>query len=188
MNRRLVTYLLGWLLVYRSLQKKLGMKNDILYGIFLLMAAILIGGAVAYLCYFALPHIAPWEEALTYQHRWHRVLYMGTYPLTPAILLGVYTTNFAGTKSTGQRVLKRIAVLVPAIILLYFAFHLIIAQPWLIPNWISPGMFKEGVGLFYKGGGWYDQLDLYFNFTVSIIPLTHHWFCGKWGFMKKPEG
>ncbi|MGA1793669.1 MAG: hypothetical protein ACMUHM_06945, partial [Thermoplasmatota archaeon] len=98
-------------LVFRDwlpdLQKKLGMRNDILYGVFLLIAAILIGGAIAYLCYFALPHIAPWEESLTYQHRWHRVLYMGTYPLTPAILLGVYTTNFAGTKSTGQRVLKR---------------------------------------------------------------------------------
>ena len=171
-----------------DLQKKLGIKNDIAYGIFLLIAAVLIGAVIAYLCYFVLPYIAPWEESLTFQHRWHRVLYMGTYPLTPAILLGVYTTNFAGTKSSGMRVLKRIAVLVPSIILLYFAFHLIIAQPWLIPNWISPGSFKEGIGLFYKGGtngGWYDQLDLYFNFTVSIIPLTHHWFCGKWGFLKK---
>jgi hypothetical protein len=173
-----------------DLQKKLRMKNDIIYGIFLLAAAVAIGAAIAYLCYAVLPYIAPWEETLSFQHRWHRVLYMGTYPLTPAILLGVYTTNFASTKGTGNRVLKRIAVLIPSIILLYFGFHLIIAQPELIPNWISAGTFKEGIGLFYKGGehgGWYDQLDLYFNFTVSIIPLTHHWFCGKWGFMKKEE-
>jgi hypothetical protein len=124
---------------------------------------------------------------MTFGEKWHRVLYMGTFPLTPAILLGTYTSNFSGTKGTGKRVLKRLAILVPSIILLYFGFHLIIAEPYLIPNWISPGLMNDHIGIFHEHGGWYHQLDLYFNFTVSIIPLTHHWFCGKWGFMKKQE-
>ena len=105
--------------------------------------------------------------------------------MTPAILMGVYTTNFARTKSTGMRVLKRLAILVPSIILVYFGFHLLIAEPYLIPNWISDGLMNESIGIFRSDGGWYHQLDLYFNFTVSIIPLTHHWFCGKAGFMRQ---
>jgi hypothetical protein len=170
-----------------ELQKKLHLKNDIIYGLFLFAAAVGIGAAIAYLCYGALPYIASWEEPLSAAEKWHRVLYMGTYPLTPAILLGTYSFNFATTKTAGKRVLKRIAILVPSVVLLYFGFHLIIAQPELIPNWISPGTFNDGMGIFYREGGWYHQLDLYFNFTVSIIPLTHHWFCGKWGFMKEEE-
>ncbi|MBN1390895.1 MAG: hypothetical protein JXA22_09680 [Candidatus Thermoplasmatota archaeon] len=169
------------------LQKKLRMGNDYLYGAFLFAAAIVIGAAIAYLCYAVLPHIAPWEEPLTTGERWHRVLYMGTYPLTPAVLLGLYSSNFSSTNSAGWRVVKRLLVLVPAIILSYFFFHLVIAQPELLPNWISPGLLDEGMGIFHQEGGWYHQLDLYFNFTVSIIPLTHHWFCGRWGFMKKVE-
>jgi hypothetical protein len=43
------------------------------------------------------------------------------------------------------------------------------------------------MGLFGEQHGWHHHLDLYFNFTVSIIPLTHHWFCGKAGFMKESE-
>lgn len=181
-------------LVFRDwlpdLQKMLRLKNDFLFGTFLLLAAIGIGAAIAYLCYGALPYIAPWnapEGGLTYGEKWHRVLYMGTFPLTPAILMGTYTSNFAGTRSSGMRVLKRISILIPIIVLLYFAFHLIIAEPYLIPNWISPGLMNENIGIFRAEGGWYHQLDLYFNFTVSIIPLTHHWFCGKWGFMTKTD-
>ncbi|MBN1538862.1 MAG: hypothetical protein JW939_01860 [Candidatus Thermoplasmatota archaeon] len=175
-----------------DLQMKLRMRNDYLFGAFLFVAAVAIGAAVAYLCYAALPHIAPWEEPLTNGERWHRVLYMGTYPLTPAVLLGLYSNNFTSTSSAGWRVVKRLIVLIPLIVLLYFFFHLVIAQPELIPNWlstnwISPGLLDEGMGIFHSEGGWYHQLDLYFNFTVSIIPLTHHWFCGKWGFMKKIE-
>ncbi len=170
-----------------DLQKKLHMRNDYLYGAFLFGAAVIIGTLIAYFCYGVLPYIAPWEETLTSGEKWHRVLYMGTYPLTPAILLGVFTNNFSGTRSPGMRVIKRVLILIPVTVLLYFGFHLIIAQPELIPNWIAPGTFKEGTGLFYREGGWYHQLDLYFNFTVSIIPLTHHWFCGRWGFMKKVE-
>jgi len=169
-----------------DLQRTLRLKNDILFGSFLLIASVAIGAAIAYLCYFALPHIAPWDGPLTSGDRWHRVLYMGTFPLTPAILMGTYSTNFAKTKGSGMRVLKRLLVLVPVVILVYFAFHLIIAEPYLIPNWISPGLMSEELGIFRSDGGWYHQLDLYFNFTVSIIPLTHHWFCGKAGFMK-PE-
>ncbi|MGA1866726.1 MAG: hypothetical protein ACMUFK_04580 [Thermoplasmatota archaeon] len=168
-----------------DLQKTLRMKNDYLFGAFLFIAALAVAAGISYLCFVALPHIAPWEEALTSGEKWHRVLYMGTYPLTPAILLGTYTSNFSGTRSSGMRVVQRVLLLVPIIILLYFFFHLVIAQPELIPNWISPGLLDEGRGIFYSEGGWYHQLDLYFNFTVSIIPLTHHWFCGKWGFMKE---
>jgi len=174
-------------LVFRDwlpdLQKMLRMKNDFLYGIFLFAAAVAIGAAIAYFCYYVfIPLI--WEAPLASGERWHRILYMGTFPLTPAILMGVYTTNFAGTKSTGMRVIKRVALLIPIVLLLYFAFHLVFAEPYLIPNLISPGLMNESIGIFRQDGGWWHQLDLYFNFTVSIIPLTHHWFCGKWGFMK----
>ncbi|MGA1848710.1 MAG: hypothetical protein ACMUHB_05145 [Thermoplasmatota archaeon] len=177
-------------LVFRDwlpdLQKMLRMKNDFLYGIFLFAAAVAVGSAIAYFCYYVfIPLI--WEAPLASGERWHRILYMGTFPLTPAILMGVYTTNFAGTKSTGMRVIKRVALLIPIVLLLYFAFHLVFAEPYLIPNLISPGLLNEDIGIFRHDGGWWHQLDLYFNFTVSIIPLTHHWFCGKWGFMKKVD-
>ncbi|MFW3146959.1 MAG: hypothetical protein ACMUIE_09130 [Thermoplasmatota archaeon] len=175
-------------LVFRDwipeLQKKMGIKNDIAYGLFLLVAAGVIGAAIAYFSYYVFFPLIE-EDPLTSAERWHRILYFGTFPLTPAILMGTYTTNFVGTKTAGMRVVKRIAILVPVIFLLYFAFHLIIAEPYLIPNFISPDLMREDIGIFHEHGGWFHQLDLYFNFTVSIIPLTHHWFCGKWGFMKK---
>lgn len=177
-------------LVFRDwlpeLQEKLKMKNDYVFGIFLLLAAAAIGAAIAYLLYFIVPFLAPWAtpDPFTSGDRWHRVLYLGTYPLTPAVLLGVYTKNFSGTKTAGMRVLKRIGVLIPAIIALYYVFHFIIADPRIILELFLDDV-PHHIGLFQHHTAWYHQPDLYFNFTVSIIPLTHHWFCGKWGFVKK---
>ena len=170
-----------------DLQRKMAVKNDFLFGLFLLLAAIGIAAAISYLLYGIIPFIAPWEESLNFEEKWHHILYMGTYPLTPAILLGTYTTNFSGTSDTGKRVIKRLFVLVPSIIILYFAFHLLIAEPHLWINALVPGTVSENMGLFRTDGGWFHQLDLYFNFTVSIIPLTHHWFCAKAGFVKKVD-
>jgi len=176
-------------LVFRDwlpdLQKRLHLKNDYLYGLFLLAAAAGLGAGISYLLFAVVPYIAPWEHELTFGEKWHHILYMGTYPLIPAILMGVYTPNFSWVKTSGKRVLMRVALLIPSIILAYFAFHLIIAEPELIPNYFFPGLLSEGMGIFHREGGWYHQLGLYFNFTVSIIPLTHHWFCGKAGFMKE---
>ncbi len=176
---------LFYALVFRDwlpeLQERSGIKSDIAFGIVLLAASVVIGWLLADLCYILLP------DHLSSAEKWHRVLYMGTFPLTPAVLLGIYTTNFAGTASTGQRVLKRLSILVPSIVLFYFGFHVLIAEPYIIPNALSPGLMNEEIGLFRYTGDWFHQLDLYFNFTVSIIPLTHHWFCGKAGFMKEVE-
>jgi hypothetical protein len=163
------------------LQERTNIKSDLAFGAILLVASFIIGWLLADLCYVLLP------DHLSSAEKWHDVLYMGTYPLTPAILLGTYTSNFSSTEDPGHRVLKRLMVLVPSVILLYYAFHLLIAEPYTIPNMISPGAMREDIGIFRADGGWFHQLDLYFNFTVSIIPLTHHWFTGKAGFMKEVD-
>ncbi len=169
------------------LQEKLRMKNDYLYGIFLLIAAFVIGAAISYLLFNIAPHISP-ESEITDRETWHHILYMGTFPLIPAILLGVYTTNFNHIEDPNGRVIRRLAVLIPGIIILYFAYHWIIARPEIVVNFFFDDAVDKGFGLFGRPHeGWYHQLDLYFNFTVSIIPLTHHWFCGRYGFVKEVD-
>jgi hypothetical protein len=167
------------------LQDKLRMKNDLLYGVFLLLAAFFIGLAISYLLFFIAPNISTASE-ITDQETWHHVLYMGTYPLIPAILLGVYTKNFNHIENPNGKVFRRLMVLIPGIVILYFAYHWIIARPEVVVNYFFDDAVKPGFGLFGRPEkNWYHQLDLYFNFTVSIIPLTHHWFCGKAGFVRE---
>lgn len=171
-----------------DLQERSGIKNDFIYGLILLVAAIAIGAVIAFLLFFIAPSISPAGDHATDSEIWHHVLYMGTYPLIPAILIGVYTKNFNHLETSGQRVIRRIAVLVPAVVILYFAYHFIIARPEQVINYFSEGAVEPGFGLFGEADkSWYHQLGLYFNFTVSIIPLTHHWFCGKAGFVEEVQ-
>jgi hypothetical protein len=168
-------------------QERLRIRNDYVYGIILLIAAFVIGLLISYLLFFITPYISP-ESEITDQEAWHHVLYMGTYPLIPAILLGVYTKNFNHIDNLNGRVLRRLMVLIPGIIVLYFAYHWIIARPEVFINYFFDDAVDKGFGLFGRPGkNWYHQLDLYFNFTVSIIPLTHHWFCGRYGFVREVE-
>jgi hypothetical protein len=178
------------------LQEKLRITNDFIYGIFLLIAAFAIGAAISYLLFFIAPGISPEGYDSIVENVaidadtdiWHHILYMGTFPLIPAILLGVYTPNFSHVDDPNGRVLRRLAVLIPGIIVLYFAYHWIIARPEVFINYFFDDAVDKGFGLFGRPGkNWYHQLDLYFNFTVSIIPLTHHWFCGRWGFVRETE-
>jgi len=177
-------------LVFRDwlsdLQERSGIESDMMFGLLLFGAAALIGAGIAYLLFYTAPLISPAGAHLTDSETWHHVLYMGTYPLTPAVLLGLYTANFNHVRGTGSRVVRRLAVLIPSIIALYFAYHWFIARPEILINFFADGTVDKGMGLFGEPHhNWYHQLDLYFNFTVSIIPLTHHWFCGKAGFMRE---
>jgi hypothetical protein len=174
-------------LIFKDYIPELKIENDLLRGVILLAGSFIIGGAIAYICYGLTEFVAPWGD-ISATDRWHHVLYMGTYPLIPVILMGVYSKNFSDVESPGMRVVWRLVYLVPLIVLTYFLYHFVIAQPELIPNWIfGDGTFSEGMGIFGEQHGWHHHLDLYFNFTISIIPLTHHWFCGKAGFMKESE-
>lgn len=171
-------------LVLKDILGEIKIKNPFVKGTVLFAAAVILGTAIAYLCYGSIDFVIPYG-GISQAEKWHHVLYMGTYPLIPAVLMGVFTPNFSWVKNTYKRTLYRIALLIPLVMLSYFAFHFIIAEPELIPNYFFPGTFSEGMGLFGHQHGWHHHLDLYFNFTVSIIPLTHHWFTGKIGFMKK---
>lgn len=170
-----------------EVQEKIGIKNDYAYGLVLLLFASIVGLIIGYVLFWVAPLISPAGSHLTDTETWHHVLYMGTFPLIPAILIGVYTKNFNNIDGTGRRVIRRLAVLIPAIVILYFAYHFILARPEQVVNFFGgKGTMEPGFGLFGEpNNNWYHQLDLYFNFTVSIIPLTHHWFCGKAGFMRE---
>lgn len=179
-----------------ELQNKLRLKNDIVYGIFLLLAAFIIGGGIAYLLFTMAPYISPeGYDSLVADpgvnvdsDMWHHILYMGTFPLIPAILIGVYTKNFNHLPGLGERVIKRLMIFIPSVIILYFAYHWLIARPEVFINYFFDDAVKPGLGLFGESHhNWYHQLDLYFNFTVSIIPLTHHWFCGRYGFVREVD-
>ena len=172
-----------------DIQERFRIKNDYFYGVILLAAAAAIGAAIAYMLFYLAPLLSPSAyDGLANQDSdiWHHVLYMGTFPLIPAILIGAYTKNFSHLPTSGQRVVRRLMVFIPAVIILYFGYHWIIARPEILINYFAPGTIDKGFGLFGEpDNNWYHQLGLYFNFTVSIIPLTHHWFCGKAGFMKE---
>jgi len=172
-------------LTFKDYIATIKIENDYLKGLMLLAGSFIVGGAIAYFCFGLTEYIAPWDH-LDSASKWHHVLYMGTYPLTPVILLGLYTKNFSHIEDPLKRVGARLMFLVPLVILSYFIFHLVIAQPEWLLNKLFPGSFSEGMGVF-GDRKWYAHLDLYFNFTVSIIPLTHHWFCGRFGFMKEAE-
>ncbi len=173
-------------LVFKDFLPEIKMKSDYTKGLFLLLASLFIGALIAYICYALTSYMAPWDD-LSAADRWHHVLYMGTFPLTPIILMGVYSNNFRSTEKPIDRVKKRLAALVPLTILVYFAFHLLIAEPERIAMMLGFDDVTRGVGMFGAQGGWHHHLDLYFNFTVSIIPLTHHWFCGRAGFLKEKD-
>lgn len=172
-------------LTFKDYIPEIKIENDFLRGLLLLAGSFIIGGAIAYICFGLTEFVAPWGD-ISASDKWHHVLYMGTYPLIPVILMGVYSKNFSDVESPGMRVVWRLVYLVPLVILSYFLFHFVIAQPELVPNWLfGEGTFSKGMGIFGEQHGWHHHLDLYFNFTVSIIPLTHHWFSGKAGFMKE---
>ena len=100
--------------------------------------------------------------------------------------MALYSNNFNDIEDPFHRVVKRVMYLIPLVALSYFAFHFIIAQPELLPNKLLGTDLPSDMG-FFGDHHWNHHLDLYFNFTVSIIPLTHHWFCGRAGFLKEEE-
>jgi hypothetical protein len=170
-------------LTFKDAIPSLRIRNRWIEGTSLLIFSIVGGIVMGHICLGLIELLAPWGS-VSNADKWHHVLYMGTYPLIPVVLMGVYTDNYSKIRNPMKRVSIRLAYLIPSVVLSYFLFHLVIASPEYIVNQISPGTLNKGIGIFGLHP-WHHHFDLVFNFTVSIIPLTHHWFSGKVGFVKK---
>jgi len=140
-------------------------KNVYVRGTFWL-SFTLVGGIVIGYFLFWLNGLA--FDGITDGDNWHHVLYQGTYPLTPIIIFGLYTNHLGNVDNIWKRAALRSAVVAAGVVALYFFFHAV-----LIPT-----------GIYDVPGVWYHRIDLYWNFTVSIIPLTWAWFTARWGFME----
>lgn len=161
-----------------------GFRNPYLLGIALTLITA-IGG---YLIGEALFSLNQWRfPEITDNDNWHHVLYQGTYPLTPIIIFGLYTRDLAigqyivlpihlaGIKNVWVRTLARTMEVVVGAFALYLFFHLM-----LMPTEFLYVATDAHVPHPYK---WYKSIDLYWNFTVSILALTWHWFTARYGFV-----
>lgn len=150
-------------ITWREYLETIRFPNNYARGLILLTGAVTAGFTVAMICYLLVNSVAP---ALPEAAKWHHVLYMGTYPLIPIILSGIYSNHFNHIKNIDLKTVYRTVNVVVWVVLWYLTFRLIVTPS---------GIF--GVH------PWYHHFDLVVNFTVSIIPLTHHWFNGKLGFV-----
>lgn len=161
-----------------------GFKNPYVLGIFFTLVTI-VGG---YLIGEVLFQLNAWRfPEISNNSNWHHVLYQGTYPLTPIIIFGLYTKDLAigqyivlpihlaGIKNVWIRTFARTMEVVVGAFALYLFFHLV-----LMPLEILHVPSNTHVPDPYV---WYKSIDLYWNFTVSIIALTWHWFTARWGFV-----
>ncbi|MFO7618893.1 MAG: hypothetical protein R6W91_04485 [Thermoplasmata archaeon] len=134
-------------------------------GIKLLIFAVLAGFIIAFMCYQAVNFLEP---GIPGAEKWHHVLYMGTYPLIPIIIFGIYSNHFNHIKNVYKKAQLRSIWIATWVVLGWLIFRLIIAPS---------GIFGDHP--------WYHHFDLVFNFTVSIIALSHHWFCARIGFVRE---
>lgn len=139
-------------------------RNNYIRGIQLLTLAMIAGFAIGYLCYQIVTFVDP---SIAAPDRWHHVLYMGTYPLIPIILFGIFSNHFNNIGNVRRRAGFRTLWIAAMVITGYLIFRFGIAPS---------GLFGTH--------HWYHHFDLVFNFTVSIIPLSHHWFCGRAGLLR----
>ena len=136
-------------------------KNNIDRGIKVLSAAMIAGFIIAYMCYMVVNFLGP---DIAEADKWHHVLYMGTYPLIPIIVFGIYSNHFNHIKDKFVKAQHRTLFIAALVVIGWVLFRLVIAPS---------GIFGDHP--------WWHHFDLVFNFTISIIALSHHWFCGRIG-------
>jgi len=151
-------------ITWRDYLETVEFKSNMDRGMKLLTFAILAGIVIAFMCYQVVNYLGP---SIAEADKWHHVLYMGTYPLIPIILFGLYSNHFNHIEDTFVRIQYRT---------LWIA-------AWVVGGWIIFRTIIEPIGIFGTHP-WWHHFDLVFNFTISIIALSHSWFCGRVGFMK----
>jgi len=151
-------------ITWRDYLETIKFKNNIDRGIKLLTFSLLAGFVIAFMCYQIVNSLVP---GIAEADKWHHVLYMGTYPLIPIILFGIYSNHFNHVKNEFKKA----------------QFRTLWIAAWVIAGWIIFRLVIAPSGLF-GDHPWWHHFDLVFNFTISIIALSHHWFCGRIGFMK----
>ncbi len=132
-------------------------------GLKLLAFALVAGFVIAAMCFQIVNLLGPDIPAAD---KWHHVLYMGTYPLIPIIIFGLYSNHFNHVRDIKKKAVYRALWIAAWVIAGWTIFRLVIAPS---------GIFGDH--------DWWHHFDLVFNFTISIIALSHHWFCGRVGFM-----
>ena len=143
-----------------------GFENPYIRGTVLTLSTIIFGFILGEIAF----HLNAWRfPEISDSVNWHHSLYEGTYPLTPIIVLGLYTTWLSGIRGVWRRALARTGMVFFLSFIFYLFFHLTLMK-W---EWAF-NVHEE----------WYHQIDLYWNFTVSIIPLSWSWFCARYGFVR----
>jgi hypothetical protein len=148
-----------------------GFKNVYVLGTFLLMVTLVGGFIIGEVCF----QLNSWRfPEISDNANWHHSLYQGTYPLIPIILFGLYTNHLNHIENIWMRVAARTGVIILASFVLYLFFHLILMPTELLYVEANHHVTHR----------WYQSIDLYWNFTVSIIALTWAWFTARWGFVE----
>jgi hypothetical protein len=151
-------------ITWKDFLATLQFPNDYVRGMVLLAFSVTMGVVIGLICLYIINLVKP---DLSSSEKWHHILYMGTYPLIPLIVFGLYTNHFNHIKGAFIKALARTVFLIVLVAIEYFLFK----------KAISPALFGEHP--------WWHQQDLVFNFTIAIIILTHHWFNGRLGFLKE---
>ncbi|KAJ6241104.1 hypothetical protein M0813_23756 [Anaeramoeba flamelloides] len=146
-------------------------KHWFVLGLITLSQAVAVGTVLAFIWYGMF--VLAWPN-LDRATLWHHVLYAGTCPLQPIIILGIFTNNFKNTfpETSFKLALFRGALINILTVVVYFFYHGIVS----FINTMSE-----------SGKPFYKQEALIYNFTIAILQLTWHWFPGKLWMVKPVE-
>jgi len=159
-----------------------GFSSPYVIGTALLLTTFIGGFLIGELCF----QLNQWRfPEISNSDNWHHVLYQGTYPLTPIIIFGLYTKDLAigkfivlpihlaSIRNVWVRIFTRTVEVAVGSFVLYLFFHLV----------LMPSNVLHVASDSHVTDQWYHSIDLYWNFTVSIIALTWHWFTARYGFV-----
>jgi len=141
-----------------------------LKGLFLTFFHTFCGVAINFIIYGL--EEAAWGDTVSPDDKFHHSLLIATYPLIPSCFGGLLTNYFAAEKVWYKRLGKRVLHIYFFIAIDYWWYHLIFA-PW---GFLGSKEFT-----------WWHHDDLLWNFAIAIVPLTHHWFCARWGWVRREK-
>ncbi|KAG9394631.1 hypothetical protein J8273_3885 [Carpediemonas membranifera] len=128
-------------------------------------ALIIVCGVFA--AFFAFTVARTTSPGATVEEAWHWVMALGTQPLITLITLSLYTPNFASVKPLSARVMVRLLIIAFGAAINFSIEHLVFNTGFL-------GASRDEL---------YHRPTVALNFAISIMPLSHHWFSGRWGFI-----
>eukprot|EP01029_Cantina_marsupialis_P026595 TRINITY_DN7194_c0_g1_i1.p1 TRINITY_DN7194_c0_g1~~TRINITY_DN7194_c0_g1_i1.p1 ORF type:complete len:445 (-),score=45.52 TRINITY_DN7194_c0_g1_i1:106-1440(-) len=183
-KRNLIYASLGWFMSFQFITefsfqdvinniKWLNRKHFLIRGLILIDYLVLITLATKYISYYV-SYLGWNNDEMSKTERWYHVVDFGTYPLLPSVLMSLYSESCNNERRTLFRYCKRWGYIVVSSIAIYFIYHIYIVPMGFLGH--------DGDG---EDNKWFKYDDSTFIFCLLALPLTHHFYFCRFGFLKK---